>query len=277
MLTTIPETKLPDGTQIFCLQEEEVPVLYEQVQDYVKYGIKLHEGDVVFDVGANIGLFSLWTYRECDRNVNIYAFEPIPAIFEVLQANANRFDAEKIKVFPCGLSQESKETKFAYHPDATMLSTAYQDDASELRNQIKQAILRNIKDAPKSYGWLRLLRWVPTFVRSRLIEGELNSVFETEQVTCQLKTISEILQEQKIDRVDLLKIDVEKSEFDVLLGIQPQDWQKIEQIVVEVHNIEHRLKKITALLKEQGFTKIKVAQRTMFRGSNLFNLYARRS
>ena len=274
MPTIIPETKLPDGTQIFCLQEEEVPVLYEQVRDYVKYGIELHEGNIVFDVGANIGLFSLWAYQECDRNVNIYAFEPIPAIFEVLQANANRFDAEKIKVFPCGLAHESKETEFAYHPDATMLSTAYQDDSLELRNQIKQAILRNIKDAPKSYGWLRLLRWVPTFVRSRLIEGELNSVFETEQVTCQLKTISEILQEQKIDRIDLLKIDVEKSEFDVLLGIEPQDWQKIEQIAVEVHNLEHRLQKITALLEKQGFTEIKVVQRTMFKGSNLFNLYA---
>ncbi|MDJ0633674.1 MAG: FkbM family methyltransferase [Xenococcaceae cyanobacterium MO_188.B29] len=99
--------------KIFCLREEEVPVLYEQIQEYVKYGIELQEGDLVFDVGANIGLFSLWAYQKCQKNVNIYAFEPIPAIFKVLQANAQRFDSEKIKVFPCGLSHQPKSITFA--------------------------------------------------------------------------------------------------------------------------------------------------------------------
>lgn len=66
-------------------------------------------------------MFSWWTYQKCHQNVNIFAFEPIPAIFEVLQANAKRFDAQKIKVFPYGLAQESKSIKFAYHPNATKL------------------------------------------------------------------------------------------------------------------------------------------------------------
>lgn len=267
----IPEIKLPDGTTIFCLQDEEVPVLYEQIQDYIKYGIELREGDIVFDVGANIGLFSLWTYQKCRKNATIYAFEPIPPIFEVLQANANRFDPEKIKVFPCGLADESKQSEFAYHPNATMLSTAYQDDSSELQNQLKQMIVNNIKDAPKSLRWLR---WFPPSWRSRLIQNQLDKAFQTEQVTCQLRTISEILQEHKIDQINLLKIDVEKGELDVLLGIDTQDWQKIEQIVVEVHDLENRLEKITTLLREYGFSKIQVAQETMFKGSNLFNLYA---
>lgn len=273
----IPKTELSNGTQIFCLQDEEVPLLYEQVQDYVKFGIELHEGDTVLDVGANIGLFSIWMYQQFNKNINVYAFEPVPAIFEVLQANANHFDSEKIKVFPYGLGQTSKVAEFSYHPDATMLSTAHSDDSLELRNQIKQAILRNRKDAPKSYGWLRLLRWVPTFICSALLEKELNSVFQTEQVTCQLRTVSEVLQEQNIDKIDLLKINVEKGELDVLLGIQPQDWQKIEQIVVEVHDLGNRLQEIAALLRKQDFTEMKLEQETMLRGSNMFNLYAWRS
>ena len=274
MSTIIPETQLPDGTKVFCLIEKEVPVLYEQVQDYLKYGIELRSGDVVFDVGANIGLFSLWIYQKCHQNVNIYAFEPIPAIFEVLQANAKRFDSEKIKAFPCGLARESKAVEFAYHPNATMLSTAYRDDLPELQNQLKDTVVRNIKSAPKSLRWLR---WLPRFVRSLLIQNKLNKAFQTEQVICQLRTISEILLEYKIDRIDLLKIDVEKGELDVLWGIDSEDWHKIKQIVIEVHDLEHRLQKIIALLREKGFTEIEVAQETMFEGSNLFNLYARRS
>lgn len=230
-----------------------------------------HLADLVFDVGANIGLFALWAYQKCQKNVNIYAFEPIPAIFDVLQANAQRFDSEKIKVFPCGLSQESKSITFAYHPNATMLSTAYQEDLSELQNQLKKAVVRNIKYAPKSSRWLR---WFPSFMRSLLIQNRLETAFQIEQVTCQLKTISEIIREHHIEQIDLLKIDVEKSELDVLFGIEAQDWQKIKQIVVEVHDLEHRLQKITTLLKEQGFSEIEVEQEPMLKGSNLFNLYA---
>lgn len=267
----IRETKLTNGTKIFCLSELEVPVLYEQIQDYIKYEIKVAEGDTVFDVGANIGLFSLWTYQNCRQNVNIFAFEPIPAIFEVLQANAERFDPEKIRVFPCGLGKESKSVEFAYHPNASMLSTAYQDDLPELQNQLKQTAVRNIENAPESVRWLR---WLPPFLRSLLIQPKLNEAFQTEQVTCQLRTISEIVQEHKIDKIDLLKIDVEKGELDVVLGIEDRDWQKIKQVAIEVHDLDGRLQQIKNLLEQHGFNEIKVAQEAMLQGSNLFNLYA---
>lgn len=60
MLTRIPqETDLPNGMRVFCLQKDEVPVLYEQVKEYLKHGIELCQGDTVFDVVSNIGLFSL--------------------------------------------------------------------------------------------------------------------------------------------------------------------------------------------------------------------------
>lgn len=271
MPTMISETKLTNGTKIFCLRELEVPVLYEQIQDYIKYEIKIDEGDIVFDVGANIGLFSLWTYQNCRQNVNIFAFEPIPAIFEVLQANAERFDPQKIKVFPYGLGKESKSVKFAYHRNATMLSTAYQDDLPELQNQLKQTAVRNIKNAPKSVRWLR---WLPPCLRSLLIQSKLNEAFQIEQVICQLRTISEIVREHKIKRIDLLKIDVEKAELDVLMGIKDRDWQKIKQVAIEVHDLDGRLQEITNLLEQHGFNEIKVAQEAMLEGSNLFNLYA---
>jgi hypothetical protein len=64
---------------------------------------------------------------------------------------------------------------------------------------------------------------------------------------------------------------VEKSELDVLLGIEGQDWPKIKQVVVEVHDLEQRVKKITALLKEHGFRKITLEQEPFFEGSNVFS------
>lgn len=271
MTAMISETNLPDGTPVFCLQAKEVPVLYDQIQDYLKYGIEIHQGDTIFDVGANIGLFSLWIYQKCFQEANIYAFEPIPAVFEVLQANANRVAPERIKVFPYGLANESKTVEFAYHPHATMLSTAYRDDLPELQAQLKETMVRNIASAPPVVSWLR---WLPPCFRSWLIQGELDRAFQTKLVSCRLRTISEIIQEQKILRIDLLKVDVEKGELDVLLGIEPKDWHKIKQVVVEVHDLDRRLARISALLQECGFTQIKVAQEPILKDSNLFNIYA---
>ncbi|ELR98250.1 FkbM family methyltransferase [Gloeocapsa sp. PCC 73106] len=271
MSNPILETQLPDGRTIFCVREQEVPILYKQIQGYLKYQIKLHPGDTVFDVGANIGLFSLWAYQTCQNDLRIYAFEPIPAIFKVLLANAQRFDPEKIKVFDCGLAEESKSITFAYHPNATMLSTAYPEDSSELKEQMKQAATRNIKYAGEAFRWLR---WFPPFLRKLLIKNSLEKAFQVELVTCQLRTVSDIIREQNIERIDLLKIDAEKSELNVLLGIAAQDWQKIQQVVVEVHDLEGRLDKITTLLREKGLTEIKVEQEAVLNNSNIFNLYA---
>lgn len=273
MPTLIPETMLPNGMKIFYLQEEEVPTLYEQIQEYFRNGIELHEGDTVFDVGANIGLFTLCAYQLCNKNVRVYAFEPIPAIFEVLQRNAQRFDPEKLQVFPCGLSQESKTIKFAYHPYATMLSNAYPEDSKELRDQLKGAILRNLKTAPPFIRWLR---WLPPFLRPLILDKQAKKAFHIEQVTCQMRTVSDFMREHDVQQIDLLKVDVEKSELDVFLGIEEQDWRKIKQVVVEVHDLDGRVEKITALLKAHGLSEITVEQEPLLKGSNIFNLYALR-
>lgn len=267
------ETILPNGMKIFYLREEEVLTLYEQIQEYFRNGIELHEGDTVFDVGANIGLFTLCVYHLCNQNVNVYAFEPIPAIFDVLHANAQRVDPEKLRVFPCGLSREAKIMTFAYYPNATPLSNAYPEGLKEDRDQLKKTVLKNLKDAPPFIRWLR---WLPPFLRSFILDFKLEKAFQIEPVNCQLRTLSDIVRNHNIQQIDLLKVDVEKSELDVLLGIEEPHWQIIKQVVVEVHDFDSRVEKITTLLKEHGLSKITIEQEPIFKGSKIFNLYALR-
>jgi len=47
------------------------------------------EGDVVVDLGANIGYFTLLAARLVGKNGRVYAFEPEPRNFEYLQRNIN--------------------------------------------------------------------------------------------------------------------------------------------------------------------------------------------
>jgi acyl carrier protein len=88
-----------------------------------------------------------------------------------------------------------------------------------------------------------------------------------------LRTLSEVIREQGVERIDLLKIDAEKSELDVLMGIAENDWHKIQQIVIEAH--EAQLAPMTALLEQHGYT-VWVEADKYIEGSGLFNLYATR-
>jgi hypothetical protein len=68
---------------------------------------------------------------------------------------------------------------------------------------------------------------------------------------------------------------VQKSELDVLRGIDEIDWPKIEQIVMEVHDIEDRLSHIVSLLRGHGY-HVLAEQDELYQGSVLYNLYATR-
>jgi hypothetical protein len=122
-----------------------------------------------------------------------------------------------------------------------------------------------------------LLRFLPSHrLRGWLFDRFSSSVFKTERVTCQLRRLSDVIREEKIQAIDLLKVDVEKCELDVLLGIDAADWSKIRQVVVEVHNHENRLETVKELLRSHGFKSIVAEQEALFEGSPNFNVFARR-
>lgn len=269
----IPEIILPNGVKIFYKNREEVEFLYEEMPLYLQNGIELHEGATVFDVGANIGLFTLYVSNLYGNNVNIYAFEPVPATYKILQRNIQRLNSEKIKILPYGLSNNFGTVNFTYYPNCTAWSTLYPDDSQYQRDLIKKVALNNLNEAPSFIRWLR---WIHPYIRTFILDQKINKAFQATQVTCYLKTLSEIIREQNVVQIDLLKVDVERSELDVLLGIEEQDWQKIKQVVVEVHDLDGRVKKVTDLLMQHGFNKITVEQQNLLKGSDYFNMYALR-
>jgi FkbM family methyltransferase len=258
-----------DGFQFF----DETKFIYEEVRQYFSHGISCHEGDTVFDVGANIGLFSIYVHQ-IYNHANIYSFEPIPNIFRSLSRNIAQLETKKIKLFPFGLSNESKTVDFTYHPNAPALSTMYPFDSKEYRAAIRNNIIENLEYAPRHIK--RLLSMIPRWLRPFFIDRDINQIFQVERVSCQLKKISDIIKEYAIEKIHLLKIDVEKSEVDVLLGIDDRDWHKIDQIVVEVHNDDDQLDKIKTLLADKGFKKVVVQQDPFLKAINTFNVYALR-
>ena len=272
----IANVSLPNGMVVSCLQKHEVPIINLEVQGYLSNGLRLKPGDTVFDVGAHIGLFTLAAYERCERNLRVYAFEPVQATFEVLRLNLVRYDQkEQLKAFPFGLSSSSEAVSFAYYPRATSLSTAYPNEEADLK-MVKQATLNNIIYLDEAPLVLRCLRWVPSFLLSLILHYPLKRTLYLKAVTCQMQTLSQFLRDHRIGRIDLLKVDAEKAELEIFRGIEAQDWPKIQQVVVDVHDLDQRLEAMTALLQQCGLREIVVGQPPTLKNSEIFTVHAMR-
>ena len=95
-------------------------------------------------------------------------------------------------------------------------------------------------------------------------------------VQCELRTVSSVIDEYDLERVDLLKVDCEGAELDVLLGITNEHWPRISKVIAEVHDTDDRLCQVTELLKSKGLTNLTIAKEAGFEDTAMHNIYATR-
>ncbi|MBD2104543.1 FkbM family methyltransferase [Leptolyngbya sp. FACHB-261] len=258
----IAEARLPNGLKVAYLNQLELNFLYREIfeqQVYLRHGITVKPGDCVFDVGANIGLFSL-LLSQASPELNLYCFEPIPAVFKALQRNSF-LHFSNATLLNLGLSQSSGAASLTYYQKCSGWSTLYPDP---------EEVTESLRTYAGNSG--SLLPWLRRLIATRLAKRLLS---EQQTITCQLKTLSEVIQDQNISQINLLKIDAERSELDILLGIQPRDWPKIQQLVLEVQDLENRVVSIETMLKQQGFT-VTAEQQPELKDTVYYNVYATR-
>lgn len=112
---------LQNNLEIYYLGKEETEYIYKEIfieQQYLQQGITIKDNDYILDVGANIGLFSIFL-SQLQKPLKILAFEPVKPIFEVLQANVNLHSLEKIiSLHNYGLGSENiAESAFTFYPN----------------------------------------------------------------------------------------------------------------------------------------------------------------
>lgn len=275
MPNNIKTTILPNGNKVYCFDANEAYILFNQVTEYLKHGITLNKNDVVIDVGANIGLFTVMLHDCFAEDINIYACEPIPETFKILSLNINSLNSKNIIALPYGLSDVDKVVELGYSPNSSMLSSVYPYDSKEEREMIKMAYINTLKNTPFDAPlFFKLLKTLPSSITSYILSRMEKKAFNFQKILCQLKTVSSLICEYSIDGIDLLKIDVEKSELDVIQGIQDSDWRKIKQAVIEVHDISNRVSQMVCILQEHGFSQVTVHQEPDLEGTNIYCIYA---
>ena len=174
---------------------------------------KLSEiADVVFDVGANTGVYSLIS-KTIKAETSVHAFEPIPVIYQKLKHN---FDLNKFNIQGHELAVSDKTgTTFIYG-----LDTEHQYSASITNNN-------NYKKGT-----------------------EISTI-----------ALDDFIQKNSINKVDLIKIDVEGHEPEVLQGfsnglVKFKPTMLIEVLLEDVGN------KINKLLEGLGYLFYNIDEKT---------------
>jgi len=157
-------------------------------------------------VGANIGLFTLFASQLAPQSL-VYSFEPISPVFEILRRNAE-IHGVNAKLFECGLSNVSEQSSFTYYPNVSLMSGRFADVVAD-RETVKSFVM-----GQQHENGLPSAEQLDELITERLT---------SERFTCQLKTLSEVINDEGVEKIDLLKIDVEKGELEVLAGIEDAD------------------------------------------------------
>jgi natural product biosynthesis luciferase-like monooxygenase protein/FkbM family methyltransferase len=236
-----PRFGLPNGMTVTYVTEFQVGAGYQEIFEdeiYLRHGITLPDGACVLDVGANIGFFSLFVHQR-SKGARIFAFEPFPATFEALRANVELYGAD-VRLFNRGVADRAGHAEFTFYPNAPGLSGRFAGTAEDIAEN------RSL-----------ILDWLETSgagasVTTEQIDEAIREHLRTEIFPVELVSLSDVLREQGIEHVDLLKVDAEKSEADILAGLSAEDWAKIDQVVLEVHSDE-LLEKVSRTLREHGF------------------------
>ncbi len=231
--------RLPNGLAIAQLNPNETDFLYKEMFErnaYLRHGLAIHDGDVLVDVGSNIGMFAL-SMQAQHAGLRIVCVEPNPHVRGILTDNLRLFGADAI-VHDCGVSVAEGRADFTFYPGFSILSGLHanaDDDKAVVRSYIRR----------QTEG---------TAASATSVEEILDAKFQSVTVPVRLRPLGDLIDESALTRIDLLKINVEKAELDALLGIRAAQWPMIRQVALEVHDVEGRLATVRRLLETNGFS-----------------------
>lgn len=162
-----------------------------------QYGILPVNDAIVIDVGANIGDSSIYFALQGARR--IIALEPFPFNYEIAKANIELNNlSKKINVLLAGCAGETCFTAVPYREDSNLNETA---DGTQVKVESKLS-----KDS------------------------ELERFFKIK-----LFSLTDLLEENLIQRNAILKMDCEGCEYEVILSSPIDSLKRFSHILIEYH------------------------------------------
>ena len=181
-----------DFTQSICRAEIELLMDGDPEKNdmlFINRYLDEHENSSILDIGANVGIFSLYFYH-AHHNLKCYLFEPVPNTFQWLLKNAQLNHVNENRYFPFNIGMSDEKGSFDFYVPAS------NEAASLVAND-------------------------DSFYRKKATEyGDYTGSTEIDKVVCNVDTIDSFTASHTIDNISFIKIDVEGNELKVLRGAE---------------------------------------------------------
>jgi FkbM family methyltransferase len=192
------------------------PKTFELLDQHIK------PGQTVLDIGANIGIYSLYFSRQVGPNGKIIAFEPDKHTFSILKKNLEKNNCANVIPSNCALSNFDGVAHIGLPPDLENENLKYKD-AFNIVEQVKAS--DNNAD-PNSLTEVRIL--------------------------------DNYIQELGVTKVDLIKIDIEGAELLCFEGAVNILKTQRPVIIFEgdeerVKNFDYNLTKLLIFINNLGY------------------------
>lgn len=167
----------------------------------------LEENAVVLDLGANVGIFSLYISNK-NKTCKVYSYEASALNYNYLQKNIT---INNLNIFAYNYAVTAKDkgmVKLHIHPRGSGGNTLYKEAS---KDSIKYCLIPQIN-------------------------------------------LDKILKINNLNKIDLLKMDIEGSEYEVLFNTSDETFSKINKFVLEIHDIEgYKREDLILFLRSKGF------------------------
>ena len=193
-----------------------------KILNYLK--VNCEKLEIFFDIGSHKGTYTDLIVNNF-RLEKIVMVEPQKNIYKYLKQKYNR--NKKVRIYNVAISDKKK------------MQTLYIN---------KHDLTSSLTQIDKNNKYLNL--------KARLFGGTINDLIQKKYMISSYKLL-DIIKNNKIRQIDLLKIDTEGHELQVLKGAGSFLKNNIKYILIEIHNsdifLNYNAKKIDSYLKKNKF------------------------
>lgn len=133
---------------------------------------EISEGDVILDIGANVGYFTLLFARCAGKKGKVFAFEPDPASFALLKKNVEINGYENVVLVSKAVSDKTGKTKLYLSEGSNVDNRIY--DSHDGRKSVEIQSIR-LDDYFKGYkGKINFIKMDIQGAEKRAVEGMVN-------------------------------------------------------------------------------------------------------
>lgn len=237
----------------------ETAALFREIfveRSYAPTGIRVPAGSAVIDVGANIGMFSLFAADEWPGST-IVAIEAVPELAEMCRSNLRECGAQ---VWSVACAEASGSTEIVYYPDYSILSGRHADPAADAR--VTGMMLKAGGRVPDDIE------------QDDLVELIAARMANLVRISVECRTLDSLLGDATDRLIGLVKVDVEGDELAVLAGGR-DTLARAVNVIVEADG-EDRSSEVSTILRESGMV-VQRYQSAQYAGSSLQLVWGFRS